>query len=138
LKRSRELAELLLRKAAHDEYAFEKLSEDPNAPDEIVFFHAQQAVEKMIKAVLALSSVRFRRTHDLAGLIDLARDSGIRVPSDLERVTDLTPFAANFRYEDVPPETSMILHLHRVAEWVRRTRAWAESILREHSVKGES
>jgi hypothetical protein len=43
LNRSRELAELLLRKAAGDEYVFEKLSEDPKAPEmlTITFFAAR-------------------------------------------------------------------------------------------------
>ena len=138
MKRSRELAELLLRKAADDEYVFEKLSEDPQAPDEIVFFHAQQAVEKMIKAVLALSSVRFRRIHDLAGLIDLARDNGVLFPKELEGVTDLTPFAVNFRYEDLPPEIVQSLHAHWVKQCLTLTRAWAESMLRERAAGGES
>jgi HEPN domain-containing protein len=138
LKRSCELAELLLRKAAGDEYVFEKRSEDPQAPDEIVFFHAQQAVEKMIKAVLALSAVRFQKTHDLAGLVDLARGSGIPFPKELEGVTDLTPFATNFRYEDMPSESVQIFHSYWVKECVRRTRAWAESMLRRHEAGGES
>lgn len=138
MKRSRELAELLLRKAADDEYVFEKLLKDPQAPDEIVFFHAQQAVEKMIKAVLALSSVRFRKTHDLAALVDLARDHGILFPKELEGVTNLTPFAVNFRYEDMPPEIVQILHAHWVKQCLTLTRAWAESMLRQRPAGGES
>jgi hypothetical protein len=138
LRHSREFAEHLLGKAAQDEYVFGKLSEDPQAPGEIVFFHAQQAVEKMIKAVLALSGVRFRRSHDLAGLIDLARDNGIPFPKELEGVTRLTPFATNFRYEDTPPESRQILHLSWVKECVCGTRAWAESMLRQYPAGGES
>ena len=50
---SAELARLLLRKAKQDQYAMNRLLDDPSAPDEVIGFHAQQAVEKMIKAVLA-------------------------------------------------------------------------------------
>jgi HEPN domain-containing protein len=99
LRRSHELAELLLRKAASDEYAFERLSADPDAPREVVLFHAQQAAEKMIKAVLALSSVRFHPTHDFTELVDLALDNGIPFPAELRDVRPLTPFAVHFRYE---------------------------------------
>jgi len=41
LNRRRELAQLLLRKAAQDEYAMARLSGDPQASDEIIGFHAQ-------------------------------------------------------------------------------------------------
>ncbi len=49
MMRSRELAELLLRKAAQDEFTLKKLSPDPASPDEVLGFHAQQAIEKMLK-----------------------------------------------------------------------------------------
>lgn len=60
--RWRELAELLLRKAAQDEFTLKKLSPDPASPDEVMGFHAQQAIEKMLKAVLSLAEIRYRRT----------------------------------------------------------------------------
>lgn len=138
MTRSRELAKLLLHKAAQDEYAFRRLWEDPQAPQEIALFHAQQAVEKMIKAVLALSAVRPKRTHDLAALIELARDNGISFPKELEGITKLTPFAAYFRYEDGSPIMGEVIHWIWVKECVRQTRVWAESILREHAGESES
>ena len=59
---SREQVELLLRKAAQDEFAIQKLLPDPASADEIIGFHAQQAVEKTLKAVLCWASIRYRRT----------------------------------------------------------------------------
>ena len=87
--------------------------------------------------MLALSSVRFRKTHDLAALVDLARDHGVPFPKELEGVTDLTPFAANFRYEDMPPEMVQDSHPQWVQEYLRLTRAWAESMLRQHKAGGD-
>jgi HEPN domain-containing protein len=58
--RWREHAELLLRKAAQDEFTVEKLFPDPASPDEVIGFHAQQVVEKTLKAVLALRAVPYR------------------------------------------------------------------------------
>ena len=40
-------------KRKQDQYAMNRLLDDPAAPDEVIGFHAQQAVEKMTKAVLA-------------------------------------------------------------------------------------
>jgi len=56
MRRSRELAELLLQKAQQGEFALDKLMPDLDSPDEIIGFHAQQAIEKMLKAVPALAA----------------------------------------------------------------------------------
>ncbi|MBM4040923.1 MAG: HEPN domain-containing protein [Planctomycetes bacterium] len=44
--------------------------ENPNY--DAACFHAQQCAEKYLKAVLAEAGVSFRKTHDLALLLDLA------------------------------------------------------------------
>ena len=67
----RTLAETFLLAAERDEQAFRKLAEDPTLHDSLAGFHAQQAVEKALKAVLAHAGVAFRRTHDIAELLDL-------------------------------------------------------------------
>lgn len=51
--RNHEHTALLLRKAREDEFTVEKLIPDPASSDEVIGFHAQQAVEKVLKAVLA-------------------------------------------------------------------------------------
>ena len=65
MRRSRELAELLLRKAAQDEYAFRRLWEDPQVPREIALFHAQQAVEKALKGLLDARLGTHPKSHSL-------------------------------------------------------------------------
>lgn len=127
--RFREHAEILLRKAAQDEFALRKLVPDPASPEEVIGFHAQQAVEKMLKAVLSLRSVRYRRTHDLVELIDLLRENGIAFPDELEEVRRLGPFAAEFRYDELPEEPEKPFDRQWALDCVRRTKAWAESIL---------
>ena len=57
-------AQTLLIKAAEDE---ETLGA-PNLSDSILGFHAQQAVEKLIKALLAQLNVPFELTHNLGRL----------------------------------------------------------------------
>jgi HEPN domain-containing protein len=131
MRHSRELAELLLRKAEQDEFAMDKLIPDPDSPDEIIGFHAQQAIEKMLKAVLALAAVRYRRAHDLVELLDLLRKNGFSYPEEFEEVTALTPFAAILRYEDRVVQTEKPFDRFWAHDCVRRVRAWAESALRD-------
>ncbi len=69
-------AQALLAAAARDRLALNILARDAQAPVEIALFLAQQALEKAIKAVLALHDVVYRRTHDLLLLEALARDAG--------------------------------------------------------------
>jgi HEPN domain-containing protein len=53
---SRDHALVLLRKATDDATAARKFADDPEIADAIVGFHAQQAVEKALKAVLSVVS----------------------------------------------------------------------------------
>jgi HEPN domain-containing protein len=96
----REQAELLMRKAALDLAVVRKLLGDGEIADEIIGFHAQQAAEKMLKAVLSAHRVAYRRTHDLVELIDLLSKNKIGFPQPLERIRELTPFAVELRYDD--------------------------------------
>jgi HEPN domain-containing protein len=61
-------------------------------------FHLQQAVEKSLKAWLALKGIDYPKTHDLSLLFRLLEDAG----EDIERfwhLFGLSPFAVQFRYE---------------------------------------
>jgi len=92
--------------------------------DEIFAFHAQQAVEKALKAWLSLKAVKYPHTHDLEDLIDHLADHGEDV-SDLVDLVVLNPFAVQFRYESVselaPVDRSHILaRVQTVVEFVGR------------------
>jgi HEPN domain-containing protein len=62
-----------------------------------VCFHAQQAVEKYLKAILQQRGISFPRTHDLVILLQLLegrqRESPFRDDAEL-----LTTYAVEFRY----------------------------------------
>lgn len=62
-------ARVLARKAGDAAAAMRELAGNPEISDEIVGFHAQQAVEKWLKAVLGSQGVEFEYTHDLRRLI---------------------------------------------------------------------
>lgn len=66
---------------------------------EIFGFHAQQTVEKLLKAWLSKIGVRYQKIHDLQILFSLLKDNNQNIPLDLEELEELTDFAITFRYE---------------------------------------
>ena len=120
-----------MRKAKQDEVTVEKLLTDPDSSDEIIGFHARQAVEKCLKGMLAEHEIDYPYVRDLQALMQLVRRHKISFPEGLEEARRLTPFAAIMRYEEFPSDDPQ-LALDR--EWaincVRQIRAWAESLLR--------
>ncbi len=123
--KQREQALILLEKARHDEVLVDEVLNSERVSDDTIGFHCQQALEKILKALLSLHGIRFRKTHDLRELIDLLADEGHPVPNDLQDIDILNPYASLFRYETMPHEAS--LDRREALEMVRRTREWVES-----------
>ncbi len=66
-------------------------------------FHAQQAVEKWLKAVLVHHQVEFRKTHDLDELVELITKVNNGLAEALREVSILTPYGVEARYPgDLP------------------------------------
>lgn len=99
----REYAALLLERAKSDLAALRVLMASNEMLDDVVGFHAQQAVEKALKVALVLADVDFPRSHDLRELADMAVDSQIVVPASIQEARWLTPWAAQLRYEMLEP-----------------------------------
>jgi HEPN domain-containing protein len=119
-----DLARVLLARAAEDETLIRKVSPDTDIADAIVGFHAQQAVEKLIKAVLAARGVAFMKSHALSYLIGLVEDNEIEAPNELTEADVLSPWAVEFRYEgDEPPALDRSAALTLVGQ----VRTWAEN-----------
>jgi HEPN domain-containing protein len=93
---------------------------------ETLCYHAQQSVEKAIKAVLVFSGITFPKTHNIGALLELAPP---RTPLDvaLEEVASLTDYAVTSRYpgdvEDVTTE-----ELSTAIGIAERVLAWASEI----------
>lgn len=83
-----------------------RLLPDAGLDDEIIGFHAQQAVEKALKAWLAHLGIDYPRAHSLGALVDLLVLHGHSLPPDLANADKLTPFATVFRYDDLPISSS--------------------------------
>jgi len=89
-----------LRLADRDIQAFHVLEKSSEVHLSIICFHAQQAVEKSLKAVLFTHQIEFRRTHNLVDLAALLRQNGIELPISDDQLLKLNPFAVTFRYDD--------------------------------------
>lgn len=96
-----EVATVLARKAALDAKVMRKLAEDEEIDDEAIGFHAQQAVEKWLKAVIASRGEDFEYTHDIRHLLGRAGLEFGKTPFDLGLAVDLTEYAVPLRYEDL-------------------------------------
>jgi len=88
-------AQILLIKSAEDEQT--QMLE--NLPEAVMGFHAQQAVEKLIKALLSELGTPFELTHDLARLRKLHNASGEVLPLTPMQLGDLNDFSVFYRYD---------------------------------------
>jgi HEPN domain-containing protein len=117
---------LLLSKALDDEVLLEEIVSNEKKTDEIIGFHAQQAAEKLLKALLMAREIPYRRTHDLRELIDLISDQNIQFPEPLMEVRTLSPFAVEFRYDYMPMEEETSFNRNNALEIVKQLRIWIE------------
>jgi hypothetical protein len=118
-----DLARVLLARAVDDETLVRKVCSDADVADSIVGFHAQQATEKLIKAVLAARGVTFAKSHALSYLIGLVEENHIEAPDELSEADVLSPWAVEFRYEgEDPPALDRSAALVLVAQ----LRTWTE------------
>jgi hypothetical protein len=87
----------LLSLAREDLAAAEALDREERVSDALVGFHAQQAVEKALKAVIASRDQEFPFTHDIGLLMQLCEDAGLELSADFTEADRLTPYAAAIR-----------------------------------------
>ena len=122
-------ARRLLAKAAEDEYVLDRLLGDALAPDSMVGFHAQQAVEKLLKAALFLAGAAPPRTHQLVELLDLANAHGLALPEEAEELRWLTPYAVFYRYDFDAGDSADPLPREEMRRHLRQLRIWVEALL---------
>jgi len=76
----------------------------PEPIPETAAYHCQQAVEKLIKGLLALARVPFRKTHDLEALRDLVVPHFPNLETMIDRLVPVTDWGHAFRYPDLTGE----------------------------------
>src|SRR5689334_16042261 len=88
-----ERARILAAKAKEDAVAVEELLGNDHISDRIIGFHAQQAVEKFLKAVIASRGESYLPRHDIDYLVDpLEGTPGEGVPVERDLLSALTVY----------------------------------------------
>lgn len=90
--------DIFILKARQDVLLVHEVIGNNNVAPEIMLFHIQQCVEKLIKALFTYHAIRFPKTHDLDELVELALKHGIKLPPFMEKLTELSPYAVEGRY----------------------------------------
>lgn len=105
---------IFILKAKQDLSLVHEVVGNNNVAPEIMLFHTQQCVEKLIKALFSYNSIRFPKTHDLEDLVELAEVNGIVLPVFMEKLTELSPYAVEGRYAIIHDD------LHDIAEMLEQ------------------
>ena len=96
-------------------------------PLEIICYHCQQSIEKLLKGFLISKDVDIKKTHDLGLLAEMLQDYETVDERYLEMCDDLTPYGVKIRY----PQELYIEEYH-VAKALQETEnlyGWLMGIL---------
>ena len=122
-------------KADHDLLtAAHTLTLGADCPTDTVSFHAQQCVEKHIKAVLVFRATPFPKTHDITVLRGLLPPK-LRPKMDRKSQKRLTDYATVKRYPDAEPDISLAEARQAVA-LARRVRREVRRHLPRAALRG--
>jgi HEPN domain-containing protein len=123
-----EESKALIRLAYNDLIAAKILFEK-DGPSSIICFHAQQTVEKGLKAVLIQKGTPIRKIHDLVELTELIQDLSLTIPVDGDMVALLNPYAVKARYDDTIADT---VTPEEAIEIARKVIEWSELVTFNH------
>ena len=89
---------------------------------ETACYHAQQAVEKILKALLISRGAAAPRTHNLVALLDAAVELEPSTAGLKEACSVLTPYAVDLRY---PGDIGVVEHIEAENALLMMDRAWS-------------
>ena len=133
----RELIQQWLAKAEDDFRVVEYLLSEDTAYLSAIGFHAQQAVEKFLKAFLVYHQVEFPKTHDIDEILDLVATIDVSLAESLLESVSLTPYGVEIRYPSDFPEMTME-DAREALKLAAKTRDAIRSSLKEFLEKGSS
>ncbi len=90
-------------------------------------FHAQQCVEKYLKAILQQNEMRFEKVHDLLALLNMCLPFAPELELHRELFAYLNPFAVAFRY---PGESASREQARQAIDILKKLRTILRNILR--------
>ena len=110
-------------KAREDLWMAEKAAPFPDAPTDLIAFHAQQAAEKCLKGLLTFYQIEFPKIHDLGSLIRLLEPAWEKFPASLAKADRLSAFAVLTRY---PHEAESLTPAQAQEALVLAQRIWSD------------
>ena len=123
-----------VRKAENDlRTAVHTLEMEDDCPTDTVCFHAQQCVEKYLKAFLIFEEIDFPKTHDI-GKIAALLPTRIHVPLTVEEQIHLTNYATVMRYPGDYFPISMT-EAKKAVRLARRVRMQIRKLLPRQALK---
>lgn len=120
-----DLAKQLLALAREDLAAAEVLRDAEGVSAAKTGFSAQQAVEKALKAVLAMEDDEYPFTHNLTLLMQLCEDAGHPVSAEWADADRLTPYAVAIRYGLANPHS---VAPDQAVQWAAAAIEWAAAL----------
>lgn len=115
-----------LRKADEDFQVARELMERDRPSYNPVGFHAQQAAEKYLKALLTRHRIPPPRTHNIGELLALAEMASPGIQAELQAVETLTLYGVEIRYPGERPD----LNREQGAEAVRLADCARAAVMR--------
>ncbi len=109
---------LELLNASHDDEDILRLQ----VRDRAFGFHAQQAVEKLLKALIGGHEVRYEYTHDLRALIERLTLLYEELPGDTILLVSLIDYAGIWRYQE--PQPVSLAHREEVKSAIEGLRTF--------------
>ncbi len=90
-------------------------------------FHAQQSVEKYLKAILQQNNIRFEKVHDLLALLNLCLPIAPELELHRDLFAYLNPFAVAFRY---PGESATREQARQAIVFLKKLRPILRSVVK--------
>lgn len=112
-------------KAEEDFAAAKNLSKLDGFSEEIVLFHCQQAIEKILKAYLDSKGVIYPKSHDLEVLLSICVEKNADF-NQIDFVVSLTPYAVEIRYDEL-----IEIPREEIMEFVRQTEVALAFVLKK-------
>jgi len=112
-------------KAEQDRSAMEVLMTPADPLLDVACFHAQQCVEKYLKAFLTAHDRHVEKTHDLLDILSVCREIESAFEQWDELCAELNPFAVHIRYPGIIDSPSsneaetIIRDTHRLCQFIR-------------------
>ena len=100
----------------------------------IAAFHAQQAVEKYLKAFLVWRQVPFPKTHEIKKLLSLFPTEDAELVKGLSEADWLTPFGIEFRYPS--EEVADLETAKKAVEQAKKVQSMVVECLKDYLEKG--